>query len=540
MLAIDFGTSNTVVAQLSGETSALLRLPDICRPETDGPPTIPSQVYVEDARIGRVIVGQAVSDRGLDVKSDPRYFRNFKRGIGVDVRGFVPELDGVEVTPELVGEWFLKHVVEATQAALGAGPHSNGDGSAVESWVFTVPVNSFEAYRQWLSAISGSLGITQLQLIDEPTAAALDYGLQQNTNFLVVDFGGGTLDLALIQPGKTPGGRAWGTFVKWGSSRLKSQQGQSTTAKVLAKAAQTLGGADLDRWLAEAWCQQHNLHNNRLITRLAERVKIALSECEQAQEVYFDDETFQSVELEATRAQFSQLLKHNKLFERLNSALNQVLLQAQQRGLDKSDVQAVVAVGGSCKIPAIRAWLEEQFGADKLFASEPLEAIAKGALRIGMGIEVRDFLYHSYGIRFWNQRTNSHDWHPLIQAGLPYPLPEPVEVVLGASVDNQPSIELVIGEIGASDEAVEVYFSEGQLVTRQRTIEGNGLAKTVQALNDLPEQRTIAQLRPAGQPGTDRLLLQFQVDRQRRLCVTVEDLLTNETLQENQPIIELR
>ncbi|MEL7476006.1 MAG: Hsp70 family protein, partial [Cyanobacteria bacterium J06555_12] len=377
-------------------------------------------------------------------------------------------------------------------------------------------------------------------LLDEPTAAALDYGLQENRNFLVVDFGGGTLDLALIQPGKAPGGRAWGTFVKWGASRLKSQQGQSTTAKAIAKAAQTLGGADLDRWLAEAWCQQHNLHNNRLITRMAERVKIALSEREQAQEVFFDDETFQSVELEASRAQFTQLLTHNKLFDRLNSALNQVLLQAQQRGLDKSDIQAVVAVGGTCKIPAIRAWLEDEFGADKLYASEPLEAIAKGALQIARGIEVRDFLYHSYGIRYWNQRTNSHDWHPLIQAGLPYPLPEPVELVLGASIENQPSIELVIGELGESDEAVEVYFSEGQLVTRQRVTDADGQAKPVQALNDDADTRAIAQLQPVGQPGSDRLLLQFQVDKQRRLCVTVEDLLTNETLQDNQPIIDLR
>ncbi|MGK7910544.1 MAG: Hsp70 family protein [Synechococcus sp.] len=537
MLAIDFGTSNTVVAQLSGETVSVLRLVGLCRPDTEGAPTIPSQVYVEDARTGQVVIGQEVSDRGLDIKSDPRYFRNFKRGIGVEVRGFVPELDGVEVTPELVGTWFLKRVVEATQAALG---DENGENSESDSWVFTVPVDSFEAYRQWLSDSVGSLGIAQLQLLDEPTAAALDYGLQQSQNFLVVDFGGGTLDLALIQPGKAPGGRAWGTFVNWGGARLKSKQGQSTTAKAIAKAAQTLGGADLDRWLAEAWCQQHNLHNNRLITRLAERVKISLSGTEHAQEVFFDDETFQSVELEATRAQFTQLLKHNKLFDRLNSALNQVLLQAQQRGLEKSDIQAVVAVGGTCKIPAIRTWLEEEFGADKLYASEPLEAIAKGALQIGMGIEVRDFLYHSYGIRYWNQRTNSHDWHPLIQAGIPYPLPEPVELVLGASIENQPSIELVIGELGESDEAVEVYFSEGQLVTRQRSTDEDGLVKPVQALNDAPDTRSIAQLKPAGQPGSDRLLLQFQVDEQRRLCVTVEDLLTNETLQENQPIIELR
>ena len=293
MLAIDFGTSNTVVAQLHDETVTVLRLPKISRQDADNPPIIPSQVYVEDASTGTVIIGQAVSDRGLDIKSDSRYFRNFKRGIGVEVRGFVPELDGVEVTPELVGEWFLKGVVEATLAELEVTANAPATKLEEQSWVFTVPVDSFEAYREWLSRIAGNLGVTQLQLLDEPTAAALDYGLIENRNFLVVDFGGGTLDLALIQPGKTTGGRTWGAFVKWGGAKLKKDRQQSTTAKVIAKAAQTLGGADLDRWLAEAWCQQHNLHNNRLITRLAERVKIALSNNEQAEEVYFDDETNQ-------------------------------------------------------------------------------------------------------------------------------------------------------------------------------------------------------------------------------------------------------
>ncbi|WP_017324816.1 Hsp70 family protein [Synechococcus sp. PCC 7336] len=533
MLAIDFGTSNTVVAHWDGDRSRILSLPGLSRQDPNNPPIVPSQLYVEDAKAGQVVVGQAASDRGLDVKSDPRYFRNFKRGIGVDVRGFIPELDGVEVTPEQVGTWFLQAIVRAVQAKLGP--------DETDSWVFTVPVDSFEAYRQWLSHTVSSLGIEQLQLLDEPTAAALEYSLLDSRKLLIVDFGGGTLDLALVQPAKSTGGRAWGTIVKWGSSLLKTDQKQATTAKVLAKAAQTLGGADIDRWLAEAWCQMHNLQNNRLITRLAERVKMSLSTDTEATEVFFDDETFRSVELSAQRSQLDSLLRHNKLFERLETALDRVLLQARQRGISRADISAVVAVGGTCKIPAIRAWLDEQFGSEKVFDREPLEAIAKGALQLGRGIEVRDFLYHSYGIRYWNHQTNSHDWHPLIQAGLPYPLPDPVELVLGASVRDQPSVELVIGELGESNETVEVYFADGQLLARQRSNDRlQTHEKTIQALNDEPEKRTIAQLNPLGQPGSDRLLLQFQVDEQRRLCVTVEDLLTAQILQKNQPIIELR
>lgn len=202
MLAIDFGTSNTVVAQLHDETVTVLRLPKISRQDADNPPIIPSQVYVEDASTGTVIIGQAVSDRGLDIKSDPRYFRNFKRGIGVEVRGFVPELDGVEVTPELVGEWFLKGVVEATLAELEATANAPATKLEEQRWVFTVPVDSFEAYREWLSRIAGNLGVTQLQLLDEPTAAALDYGLIENRNFLVVDFGGGHPRLSINSAGE--------------------------------------------------------------------------------------------------------------------------------------------------------------------------------------------------------------------------------------------------------------------------------------------------------------------------------------------------
>jgi molecular chaperone DnaK (HSP70) len=533
MLAIDFGTSNTVVACLSSEGEAhTLSLPNLSRQTTDNPSLIPSQVYVEDARTGRVVVGQAVSDRGLDVKGDPRFFCNFKRGIGVDVRGFVPELDGVAVTPELVGTWFLRRVVQAVQQV---------QTDMTSDWVLTVPVDSFEAYRQWLAQTAAMLGVEQLQLLDEPTAAALEYGLLESRNLLIVDFGGGTLDLALVQPAQAVGGRAWGTIVKWGGALLRQDKKPSRTAKVMAKAAQTLGGADIDRWLAEAWCQQQNLQNNRLIERLAERVKVALSVEEDATEVFFDDTSFRSAELTATRSQLNQLLQSNGLFSRLDTALQQVLLQATQRGVTQTDIDAVVAVGGTCNIPAIQDWLTTQFGRDKVFIRHPLEAIAHGALQLGVGVEVRDFLYHSYGIRYWNHKTNSHGWHPLVQAGLPYPLPDPVELVLGASSPDQPSVELVIGELGESDGSVEVFFVNGQLVTRQRLeAERNGSSPAVQALNDSPSQRTIAKLEPLGQPGSDRLRLEFQVDGQRRLCVTVEDLLTNRILLANRAIIELR
>jgi molecular chaperone DnaK (HSP70) len=112
---------------------------------------------------------------------------------------------------------------------------------------------------------------------------------------------------------------------------------------------------------------------------------------------------------------------------------------------------------------------------------------------------------------------------------------EPVELVLGASIDNQPSIELIVGELGADTGGTEVYFDGDRLITRQV-----GSGKTsVQPLNDRDGARNIAQLTPPGSPGRDRLKIQFWVDAQRSLRINVEDLLTDKMLLQNQIVARL-
>ncbi|NJO51395.1 MAG: Hsp70 family protein, partial [Leptolyngbyaceae cyanobacterium RM2_2_4] len=90
--AIDFGTSNTVIARWNAATQQpeTLALIDLSFRLGKNPPLIPSLVYVEDAASGKVLAGQTVRDRGLDLSSDPRFFRNFKRGIGAEIQGFLP------------------------------------------------------------------------------------------------------------------------------------------------------------------------------------------------------------------------------------------------------------------------------------------------------------------------------------------------------------------------------------------------------------------------------------------------------------------
>ncbi|MBD2435092.1 MULTISPECIES: Hsp70 family protein [Fischerella] len=529
-IAIDFGTSNTVIARWNPVTqeSETLNLPGLSVQQSLNPPLIPSLLYVEDAAKGQVLVGQQVRDRGLDLKNDPRFFRTFKRGIGTDIQGFLPELDRQIVTFEQVGQWFLNQVI--TQLA----PMQGG----LESLVLTVPVDSFEAYRYWLGKVCQALPVEQVRIIDEPTAAALGYGMADQEVLLVIDFGGGTLDLSLVQLDKSvkTASKPVGFLLKFGNKSLAETSKQKVkTARVLAKAGQNLGGSDLDNWIVDYFAKTQGLTVSPLTTRLAEKVKIQLSTQTQASEVYFNDETFESYELELDRDRFEGILREHSFFERLDESMSQLLQQARRQGIEVGDINAVLLVGGTVQIPAVQTWVKQYFTPEKIRCDRPFEAIAQGALQVTRGVEIKDFLYHSYGIRYWDRRNNRHSWHPIIREGQPYPMTQPVQLFLGASVDNQPSIELIMGELGTDTGATEVYFDGDRLITR-RLDDG---VTTVKPLNDKDGARTIANLTPPGFPGSDRIKILFLVDEQRFLRITVEDLLTNETLLENQLVAQL-
>lgn len=527
--AIDFGTSNTVLARWNPVTQQpeVIDLDELSLRQGENPPVVPSLLYVEDAAQGQVIVGQGVRDRGLDVSSNPRFFRNFKRGIGTTVQGFLPELDERAITFEQVGQWFLERVVTALRQTTPA---------EIDALVLTVPVDSFEAYRHWLGQVCQSLQIPQVRLLDEPTAAALGYGMADRQLLLVLDFGGGTCDLSLVRLdlGSQPERKPLGFILKWGDRNLAEDSGQRPRlARVLAKAGLTLGGADIDHWLVDHFAQTQNVVPSPLITRLAERLKIRLSSQTQATEVFFDEATLDSYELGLDRPQLEAILQANQFFQRLDDAMTQVLQQARRQGIEATDIDAVLLVGGTAQMPAVQAWAQTYFPPDKIQAHKPFTAIATGALHLNQGTELKDFLYHSYGIRYWNRRENRHDWHPLIPVGQAYPMSEPVELILGASVEQQPSVELIVGELGANS-STEVYFDGDRLITKNL-----GQKSQVQPLNDRPGARTIARLDPPGFPGSDRIKVQFWVDDQRFLRITVEDLLTHQLLLANQPVVQL-
>lgn len=526
--AIDFGTSNTVVARWNPATQQpeTLKLPGLSWQIGQNPDLVPSLIYVQNAAAAEVLVGQQVRDRGLDISTDPRFFRSFKRGIGSTIQGFLPELDGQLVTFEQVGAWFLKQIVKAIPE------------SPLQSLVFTAPVDSFETYRHWLGQACQDLKVEQVRMLDEPTAAALGYGLADQEILLVIDFGGGTLDLSLVQlhAESVSHSKPLGFILKWGERRLAESSSQRPkTARVLAKVGINLGGTDLDHWLVDYFATSQGLEQTPLTTRLAERLKIQLSLQQQATEVYFNEEAFETYELQLARDQFEQILKEHQFFERLDAAITQVLQQARRQGLDPEAINAVLLVGGTSQIPAVQTWIRQYFDPAKVRSNRPFEAIAQGALQLTQEIELKDFLYHSYGIRYWDRRQKAHNWHSIIPTGQPYPMAEPVELVLGASLEAQPSIELIIGELGQESGGTEVYFDGDRLITRNLATSQT----QVQALNDREGARTIAKLSPPGQPGTDRIKALFRVDAQRSLRMSVEDLLMNETLLDDQVVAEL-
>lgn len=524
---IDFGTSNTVITRWNAATerSAIVKITDFCQQIADLPPLIPSLVYVLDASTEKVLIGQQVRDRGLDLKNDPRFFAAFKRGIGADIQGFLPQLDDKTFSFEEIGKLYLQNIITKLKERE----------NDVNSLVLTVPVDSFEVYRIWLSNICHSLNIEQIRLIDEPTAAALGYGVESEKTLLVVDFGGGTIDLSLIQVEKNTL-NSKGFILKWGQKILGENKAQKVkTVRVIAKEGQNLGGTDIDRWLVDYFVEQQNLPKTSLTTRLAERLKIKLSSSIEATEAYFDDETLQSYELNLNRESLTQILKTHKFFSQLDELMNKIAQKARRNGVEITNIDEVLLVGGSVQIPQVQTWIENYFPAAKIKCDRPLTAVAEGALQVAKEIELKDFLYHSYGIRYWNKREKRHSWHPLIDSGQPYPMAQPVNITLGASVENQPKIELIIGEL-STDVATEVYFDGDRLVTRNLQ---SGSLRVI-PLNDSEGAKTLAVLDPPGNPGSDRIELRFQVDEKCFLRVTVEDLLTDAILLDSQIVARLK
>lgn len=518
-LAIDFGTSNTVVCCWDPlqESARTLTFPGLSRP-AQAHSVIPSLVFVKGS--DQLLVGETVRSGRWGAVDPQRLFQGFKRELVAD---FVPPprlLDGQRYDAETVARAFLQAVMEALPK----------EHLRPERVVFTAPVGSFERYLSWIRGVAGACGWDPIQIVDEATAAALGYAVAQpGAVVLVVDFGGGTLDLSLVRT-------------------LAPQPGDPTLkAEVIAKSDAYVGGLDIDTWIAEYLLEQLGLTRAQIgslgwlnLLEGAEQLKITLSSQSEAVGSWFDDDTLIAHELRLDRQMLEEILESHQMLDQIRHCLDEILLTAQAKGFSKAQIEQVLLVGGSSQLPVVQDLIRSYFGKKRVKCERPFDAVALGALQLGRQVKLDDHLHHSYAIRLWDPLQKSYSYYPLFERGCPYPCQRPEPLILQVANDGQTEIRLDVGEVAQVAQSEVIYDELGRMSSRQltRQTDFRSLAQAP-APGSAPEPICLAHLTPPGRAGEDRLRIEFAVDGSRRLLATITDLQTQQLLADAQPVATL-
>lgn len=518
-LAIDFGTSNTVVSILEPDTQTpkTVRLPALSRLFQWGSgktmqevPVIPTLVFVKEPN--QLILGEQVRSQRLGLAQPNRLFKTFKRELATEVQPPPRSIDGQIYGAAFVAEQFLQSVWQQLQQTI--------QPSQV---IFTVPVGAFERYLDWFRDFATQLEVPT-QLVDESTAAALGYAVKRPGSLvLVVDFGGGTLDLSLVRT-------------------VAPTQGTVLRAEVLAKADAYVGGEDIDLWIVEDYLQQIGSSREAVgrvgwqnLLELAERLKIRLSGAEAAKEIWLDEATFMTHELHLSRTHLEEILETRQFLEQLRQALDEVLAIASGKGIAKSAIEQVLLVGGSCLIPAVQQLITSYFGRQRVKLDKPFEAVAHGALMLGQLADLNDYLHHSYAIRLWNPATHTYSYFPLFPQGMQYPCQRSEPLILQVANPGQTEIRLDIGEVAEVAQAEVTYDAQGRMTSTPLQKQD-----IYRSLESQQHSVCVAHLDPPGHIGIDRISVWFEVTEQRILIATVKDLLTHQVLVEREAIAKLQ
>ncbi len=520
-VAIDFGTTNTVVSILEADTQTpkTIRFPAISRLLNDGEiPVIPTLMFVKSAE--HIVLGEQAryaqsatpkEPQRLGASQPDRLFKAFKRDLAADFQPPDRQIDGQSYSVEWVSEQFLQTIWQQLQQQQIHPSHV----------IFTVPIGAFERYLNWFRHIAARLDMTDVRLVDEATAAALGYAVQHpGALVLVVDFGGGTLDLSLVRT-------VAGSDVQ--------------RAEVLAKADAYIGGEDIDRWIVEAYLHQIGSSwaevgaiGAQTLLEIAERLKVRLSIVEEAKESWLDESTYMAHELHLTRSQLEDILEARQLLEQVRQLLDEVLTIAHSNGISKADIEQVLLVGGSCLIPSVQQLIRSYFGRQRVKLDKPFEAVCHGALAIG-ALAIADSLRHSYAIRLWEPYARSYSYFSLFEHGDRYPCQRSEPLILQAAIEGQTELRLDIGEVAVITQSEVTYDKQGRMTSipmRQQ--------ETYRSIESQHNQVCVAHLNPPGQVGSDRISVQFEVTDQRVLTATVRDLLTQQVLVERGAIAKLQ
>ncbi|NJK63683.1 MAG: Hsp70 family protein [Synechococcaceae cyanobacterium SM2_3_1] len=516
-VAIDFGTTNTVVSVWDPvhDCPKTLFFPALSRSFEAVHTTvhvIPSQLFI--ASPSQIVVGEEIRAQRLAASQPQRWFHSFKRDLVAD---FVPpprQLDGHVYTPETVAELFLQQIFQVLLIAK----------IQPAELIMTAPVGAFERYLDWIQDVVERHNLPPVRFVDEATAAALGYAVNQpGAQILVVDFGGGTLDLSLVRTTPpTPGESRW-------------------QCEVIAKSDAFVGGMDIDTWIGEYYLKLLGVTRSQIgelgwqnLLEIAERMKIQLSSQEQVGESWFDDETLMAHELLLTRDNFDQILESQQLLAQVQQCLDDVVLMAQHRGVLRSEIDQVILVGGTSQIPAVQSLIMGYFGPQRVQSDRPFEAVAHGALRVGQYLQIQDVLHHSYALRLWDPHAHAHVLISLFEKGIPYPCRGEEPLILQVAHDDQSEIRLDIGEVAETSQAEVFYDEQGRMTSRRLSRQTD-----FRSISRNPEAQWQTALAPPGRVGMDRLELRVEINEQRQLLVTLRDLETGTILTERRTLATL-
>ena len=358
IIGIDLGTTNSCVAVFEGGEPVVI-------PNPEGARTTPSVVAFTkngERLVGQVAKRQAITNPDHTVSS-------IKRKMGSDYK---VTIDGKSYTPQEISAMILRKMKSDAEAYLG---------QPVDKAVITVPAYFTDAQRQATKDAGKIAGLDVLRIINEPTAAALAYGVDKDKDgkIMVFDVGGGTFDVSLLEISD-------GVF------------------EVLATAGNNhLGGDDFDQriidWMADSFKAEHGIDvrgDKMVLQRLkeaAEKAKIELSGMTSTNiNLPFLTATASGpvhFETTLTRAKFNELTAD--LVDATMQPTRQVLSDA---GLKPSDVDKVLLVGGSTRIPAVQEAVKKFMGKDPFKGINPDECVAIGAAIQGgvLGGDVKDLL----------------------------------------------------------------------------------------------------------------------------------------------------